>query len=365
MCKRMPLEANVPAKVYWTTVSNSTLEIILIAGFWVTVVAAHGALDVEGATFTLRDLALLMTLSSIVRRVYTEHLEAAYFKYPQLRTQPPKKAVGSEPRDVTARTSSELSTIDFHDRLTMLSKLFLCDLLFYFTLGKVLYPVVDAPHGRSSLYIFGFWLARLVGHHYILSFGMYWTHRNLHVNPFLWRTIHSLHHYAKTPLARATYEDHWLDNYVNALISEVCTQILLPLPKSLLFASRLFRICESLEKHSGMSGPINAAHYLQIWLPFAQQPHHHDMHHEGVKGTNYTFASLGGLWDVLFGTRHPGRSAKTAAAAATYRDKVQHSQPRKAKAAFLDSPVICALPVIGFFSAAMTKAMMCHHIRGQ
>ena len=26
-------------------------------------------------------------------------------------------------------------------------------------------------------------------------------------------------------------------------------------------------------------------------------PHHHDWHHEGHKGCNYTFTSLGGLWD--------------------------------------------------------------------
>ena len=28
-----------------------------------------------------------------------------------------------------------------------------------------------------------------------------------------------------------------------------------------------------------------------------QMPHHHDWHHEGHKGCNYTFTSLGGLWD--------------------------------------------------------------------
>ena len=36
-------------------------------------------------------------------------------------------------------------------------------------------------------------------------------------------------------------------------------------------------------------------------------PHHHDWHHEGNKGSNYTFSSIGGVWDVLFKTRHEGR----------------------------------------------------------
>ena len=32
-------------------------------------------------------------------------------------------------------------------------------------------------------------------------------------------------------------------------------------------------------------------------LHHLQMPHHHDWHHEGHKGCNYTFTSLGGLWD--------------------------------------------------------------------
>jgi len=43
------------------------------------------------------------------------------------------------------------------------------------------------------------------------------------------------------------------------------------------------------------------------WLPWAQMPHHHDWHHEGHKGCNYTFTALGGLWDGVFGTRKTGR----------------------------------------------------------
>ena len=32
---------------------------------------------------------------------------------------------------------------------------------------------------------------------------MYWMHRALHVNPWLWRNIHSIHHWAKHPLSRS------------------------------------------------------------------------------------------------------------------------------------------------------------------
>ena len=127
---------------------------------------------------------------------------------------------------------------------------------------------------------------------------------------------------AKAPMTSSAYRymDHWFDNFFNAVISEVATPLLIPLPFPVLVASRLFRVCESLEKHSGVSGGVNVVHSLQQALPFAQMPHHHDWHHEGHKGSNYTFASLGGLWDVLFGTRHPGRAGGHAAAAATRDD---------------------------------------------
>ena len=65
---------------------------------------------------------------------------------------------------------------------------------------------------------------RLVAHHYLLSFGMYWAHRSLHVVPFLWSYIHSIHHWARHPLSHNTYQDHWADNFGNAIVGEVAAQ---------------------------------------------------------------------------------------------------------------------------------------------
>ncbi len=53
---------------------------------------------------------------------------------------------------------------------------------------------------------------------------------------------------------------------------------------------------------------LNLAHQTQRWLPFAQMPHHHDWHHEGHKSCNFTFSSIGGVWDCAFGTRSIVRS---------------------------------------------------------
>lgn len=134
---------------------------------------------------------------------------------------------------------------------------------------------------------------------------------------------------------------------MNALVGEVVAQILIPLDSSFFWFSRLFRIMESLEKHSGVSGWMNVAHSMQCWLPCAQMPHHHDHHHEGYKSCNFTFAALGGLWDCLFGTRKLGRAMRFPECA-TRRDIADHGKQNQ-KVNWLGqitSPILVSAPVI-------------------
>ena len=77
----------------------------------------------------------------------------------------------------------------------------------------------------------------------------------------------------------------------------------------LTYAINTRRIGESLEKHSGLSSSVNVFHYATFALfPYAQMPHHHDWHHEGYKSCNFTFSSIGGVWDCAFDTRQAGRA---------------------------------------------------------
>ena len=323
---------------------------LLAAGF------GTSRFDAPGTTVRLRDMAILYLQSYIVRSCYNLYLEWAYATYPERRIQ--KDSKPSQYRDVTQRTEDELALIEWHDRLTGISTFCLLVGCYVF-FGAVLYPTVTLPANHAHhprLY----WLLRVVAHHYCLSFGMYWAHRYLHVNKFLWRHVHSLHHFAKTPLARTTYMDHWFDNFFNAFISEVCAPIIVPLPFSVLVASRLFRVCESLEKHSGLAGGLNIVHTAQRLLPFAQMPHHHDWHHEGHCGANYTFASLGGLWDVLFNSRHHGRSNGYAQVAATrddtYRIARKLEPSFRAKGLGWDHPLVTPQPLLAFFLLTFHRA---------
>ena len=232
-------------------------------------------------------------------------------------------------------------------RLTLISQ-------FAFNLG--LYYAIPGyyPVGQEIVAPMRERVVRLVANHYLLSFGMYWMHRALHVVPWLWEKIHSYHHWAKHPLSRNTYDDHWLDNLGNAVIGHFCAQVLLPLDHGSFWFSHLIRILESLEKHSGVSCSLNLAHQLQRFLPFAQMPHHHDWHHEGHKGSNYTFTSIGGLWDCVFGTRKVGRAPEIMASQTTLVDRWQGKKAGRAKS-LLDHPVLVLTPVFSVAALAFAK----------
>ncbi len=300
-----------------------------------------------------------------------------------MRTQPPHEHALAGKADLNGRDVEQLEALVWHDRMTMISQLAL-EVFVYCSLPGF-HPDPSAPaHGRVERVI------RLLANHYVLSFGMYWTHRSLHVVPALWKHIHSLHHWARHPLSRNTYQDHWLDNFGNAIIGHICAQarpsdrartpslaqkppharpissphpaaqILVPLDFRAFVFSRLWRILESLEKHSGVSScKYNLAHASQRWLPYSQMPHHHDWHHEGAKACNFTFTPLGGLWDCLFGTRKAGRALIRDPPAATAYDRAnagrqrQRAHPLRSK--IWSHPAMSLAPVVAVLAATAAK----------
>ena len=179
-----------------------TLELILLSALWC--IALCGArLDAANCAYTLRHVLTKLTIQSCLRRSYNAYLEWAYFSFPSLRTQPEKKQLRATD-DEMGRSPAEESLIEHHDRLTVIGTLSLT-LCCYLYFGARMYPtaeVIAAAAPRPLTH----WFARLLAHHYAMSFGMYWAHRYCHVNKFLWRHIHQLHHYAKTPLAHARAE---------------------------------------------------------------------------------------------------------------------------------------------------------------
>mmetsp|Transcript_3945 Transcript_3945/g.11427 ORF Transcript_3945/g.11427 Transcript_3945/m.11427 type:complete len:533 (-) Transcript_3945:176-1774(-) len=250
---------------------------------------------------SLMHVALMMTAASLFTRVYNAYLEFVYAKCPHYRTQPEVDHALKAKADITGRLLEDLESQNWHDRMTLLMDGVLAIAMMYLNPG--FYPGADGP--RHS------WLergARLLVHRYVLCFTMYWAHRAGHVVPWLWKNVHGRHHQATHPLSRVTYQAHFFDNFMNAIYGHTFAQIVVPLDHTTYYFNIFLRIMESLEKHSGTSSAFNVAHNLQRFLPYAQMPHHHDLHHEGSKRCNYTFSAAGGLWDWAFGTRKAGRA---------------------------------------------------------
>lgn len=284
----------------------TSLDFLILSALTAAVILLPGETVDTPGSMPLSELVTLLWCASLLRRFYNSYLEAVWFSCPQFRTQPAREHLLKKKKDLCGRDLQNLKTLETHDCVTMLTQYALEIALYYAVAG--FHPMAPAEGAETQG-----WLERVVRlflNHYVLSFGMYWMHRTLHTNKWAWDNIHSFHHWARHPLSRNTYEDHWLDNFMNAIIGHVTAQLLVPLDNRMFWFSRLFRICESLEKHSGVSCHWNLAHTAQRWLPFAQMPHHHDWHHEGHKGTNFTFTAMGGLWDCVFATRHAGRSLK-------------------------------------------------------
>lgn len=319
--------------------SLTLLELATLA----SVSAAAWALPPEkvnvSGSMTLKEVAALLWTKAAVARLYNTYCEAVFFSFPQYRIQPSREHALKARKDLCGRQLQELETLVRHDRLTLLSQ-FAFNLGLYYALPGY-YPAaqeVVAPWHERGL--------RLLANHYLMSFTMYWTHRALHAVPWLWENIHSFHHWARHPLSRNTYQDHWLDNLGNAVVGHCFAQILVPLDRGIFWFSHIFRILESLEKHSGVSCYFNLAHSLQRCLPFAQMPHHHDWHHEGHKSCNYTFTAIGGLWDCIFGTRRAGRASELRSEHITRRDAAGPEKPGRDKT-IMDRHLFALAPVFG------------------
>mmetsp|Transcript_121287 Transcript_121287/g.339645 ORF Transcript_121287/g.339645 Transcript_121287/m.339645 type:complete len:93 (+) Transcript_121287:2-280(+) len=83
-------------------------------------------------------------------------------------------------------------------------------------------------------------------------------------------------------------------------------------------------------------------------------PHHHDWHHEGHKGCNYTFSALGGVWDCVFGTRKAGRAHELRPEHTTRHDKAQGTRAGRSKS-LLDKPAVSLAPVLGVGALVVLK----------
>jgi sterol desaturase/sphingolipid hydroxylase (fatty acid hydroxylase superfamily) len=126
----------------------------------------------------------------------------------------------------------------------------------------------------------------------------YAYHRALHQVPFLYRTIHRIHHRAYAPVPLDYIYVHpleWAIGAMGIVLGLVLTHVWLGVIPILPFlAYNLFRNIRELIIHSGL--PSGMLRYLKV-LGLTE---HHDLHHAKLQGN---YASMLHLWDMLFRTQ--------------------------------------------------------------
>jgi len=156
--------------------------------------------------------------------------------------------------------------------------------LFYLEMERAFLDALDFSHKPEEEE----WMASrellcVVGFLVILEIWFYVTHRLLHI-PYLYKTIHKVHHRFQQPCAMAAVYAHPLEfmfgNVAGLALGPILTQAH-PYTSYAWFAVGLFSTCLS---HSG-------------YKPFAKG---HDAHHEFY---HYNYGVGGFILDGLFGTR--------------------------------------------------------------
>jgi len=127
---------------------------------------------------------------------------------------------------------------------------------------------------------------------FITSFFFYWWHRLIHINDFLWRFVHQLHHSSQRLESITAFYAHPLDSAFASLLSCLSAYFILgATPEDAAWAI-FFTGLFNFYIHSDTKSPY--------WLGyFIQRPEMHRLHHKrNHHAQNYGLP----IFDILFGT---------------------------------------------------------------
>eukprot|EP00759_Apiculatamorpha_spiralis_P003974 PhF_6_TR12255/c0_g1_i1/m.19419 len=137
----------------------------------------------------------------------------------------------------------------------------------------------------------------------VADFFLYWGHRVQHMNEYLWKNCHSVHHTLATPTSAGTAYINDIDTILQAASSIIgCCLVVRPHPVAFwLYCG--FHVGNNALNHSGLDCWWLNILTLKV-LPFRCSNTLHDAHH---RYSNYgknakNFAEMFWIWDYVFGT---------------------------------------------------------------
>jgi sphinganine C4-monooxygenase len=158
-------------------------------------------------------------------------------------------------------------------------------------------PAVVAP----LAYLLYWWViptVRLLLAMVVLDTWQYFLHRLMHLNRFLYKHLHSVHHRLYVPYAFGALYNHPIEGFVldtlGALLTETVTG--LSVRQAMLFF--VLSTCKTVDDHCGYSLPFDPLQMLS-----GNTADYHDIHHQAI-GIKSNFSQPWFVhWDVILGTR--------------------------------------------------------------
>jgi len=139
----------------------------------------------------------------------------------------------------------------------------------------------------------------------VIDTWQYFLHRLFHVNKFLYKHVHSVHHRLYVPYAFGALYNHWFEGLLLDSLGATIAHGITRMTSRQTFLLFTFATLKTVDDHCGYALPFDP---FQMFFP--NNSKYHDIHHRawGIK-TNFS-QPFYVHWDVLFGTRYDGPSPK-------------------------------------------------------
>lgn len=174
------------------------------------------------------------------------------------------------------------------------------------------------PHGYTLLYRqpanswmhVAYMVASIVALDAYFDSYFYFGHRMQHVNKWLYKNVHAVHHWDVCPRAISGYSFHIIEALVDFL-GEFFMPFLFPINyrmyRGYLLASNIIHVGGHAGYEFAPLIPFTSGLIAMLFSPFKALPQintvlHHDMHH---RFPNANFALYFTHWDRLLKTEHP------------------------------------------------------------
>lgn len=135
---------------------------------------------------------------------------------------------------------------------------------------------------------------------FVLDTWQYFWHRCMHMNKFLYRNIHSMHHRLLVPYSFGAQYNHPVEGLLGNTVSGALAFLIsgMSLRTSIFFFS--FATMKAMDDHCAIWVPWNVFRLL-FWNNTA----YHDIHHQ-FRGNKHNFSQpFFVMWDKIFGTYMP------------------------------------------------------------